>query len=295
MAALGYAEAVTWSFTARETARLFGGGDERLTLDNPIASDLDQMRPSALPNLIQAAGRNAARGFPDVALYEAGPLYLGDGPGDQRTAITAVVAPNPPRWWGGDVADPVFQLKGDLFALLEELGAPTASIQVAQGRTRDWWHPGRSAAVQLGPKQLLAEFGELHPRVLKALDVPGPVYAFELVLEAVPAPKRKGSKTRPALSLSPLMPLTRDFAFVLDRDRPAADLLRAVAGADKMLIADARVFDVYEGPGVPEGTRSVAVEVVVQPREKTLTEAEIEALSAKVLAAAGKLGATLRA
>jgi phenylalanyl-tRNA synthetase beta chain len=146
----------------------------------------------------------------------------------------------------------------------------------------------------LGPKTVLAEFGELHPRVLKTLDVPGPLYGFELLLNLVPAPKRKATKTRPALNLSPLMPLSRDFAFVVPRDLPAADLVRAVEAVDKALIAGARVFDVYEGKGVPEGSRSLAVEIAIQPREKTLTDAEIEALSARVVEAAGKLGAQLR-
>ena len=188
----------------------------------------------------------------------------------------------------------MFHVKSDLFALLDELGAPTASLQVVQGRTPEWWHPGRSASVQLGPKTVLAVFGELHPRVLKAMDASGPMVGFELMLDAVPEPKRKPTKARGVLELSSLMPLTRDFAFVVDRDRPAGDLVRAAAGADKQLIADVRVFDVYEGAGVPEGSKSVALEVVIQPREKTLSDAEIEALSAKVTAAAGKLGAKLR-
>jgi phenylalanyl-tRNA synthetase beta chain len=294
MAAFGWKEALTWSFLKREIAERFGGGDERLVLENPIASDLDCMRPSVLPNLIEAAGRNADRGFPDAALFEVGPIYLGDGPGDQRTVVAAVLAPHPPRRWDGIRTDPLFDLKGDLFALLEELNAPVGSLQLAQGQTSPWWHPGRSARVQLGPKQVLAEFGELHPSLLKAMDVDGPVYGFELVLENVPEPKRKATKTRPALELSPLMPLSRDFAFLVDAAKPAADLVRAVAGADKALIAEARVFDVYEGPGVPDGQRSIAVEVRIQPREKTLTEAEIEAVSAKVVAAAEKLGAKLR-
>jgi phenylalanyl-tRNA synthetase beta chain len=294
LAAAGYAEAVTWSFTARDKAKLFGGGQPRLVLDNPIASDLDCMRPSALPNLIEAAGRNAARGFPDVALFEVGPVYRGDKPEDQSTAVTVVLAPRPPRRWDGRAEDPLFTLKGDLFALLQEIGAPIGSLQVAQGSAAEWWHPGRSARVQLGPKATLAEFGELHPRTLKALDVEGPVYGFELMLPLVPEPKRKPTKTRPALKLSPLMPLSRDFAFVIPRELSAGDLVRAVQAADKALIEQVRVFDVYEGPGVPEGSKSVAVEVLVQPREKTLTEAEIEALSAQIVVAAGKVGAQLR-
>jgi phenylalanyl-tRNA synthetase beta chain len=293
LAALGYAETVSWSFTARDKAALFGGGQPQLVLTNPIASDLDCMRPSILPNLIEAAGRNARRGFADAALFEIGPVYRGDRPGDQSTAISALVAPNPPRRWDGGRSDPLFDLKADLTSLLEELGAP--SLQTAQGSTSDWWHPGRSARLQLGPKQVIAEFGELHPRVLKVLDVDGPLYGFELNLDALPEPKRRSTKTKPALVLSPFMPLGRDFAFVVDAATPAGDLARAVASADKALIAEARVFDVYQGQGVPEGSKSVAVEVTIQPREQTLTEAEIEALSGRIVAAAGKaVGAKLR-
>jgi phenylalanyl-tRNA synthetase beta chain len=295
LAAMGYAEAVTWSFTARKTAELFGGGQPSLVLANPIAAELDCMRPSILPTLIEAAGRNAKRGFPDAALFEIGPVFSGDRPGDQRTAITALLAPHPPRRWDGVRPDDLFALKGDLLALLDELGAPTASLQTAQGQAGPWWHPGRSARLQLGPKAVLAEFGALHPAVLKALDVAGPVYGLEIWLEAIPEPKRKAIKTKPALALSPLMPLTRDFAFVVDEKTAAGDLVRAILGADKALITQARVFDVYSGPGVPQAAKSLAVEVTLQPTDHTLTDGEIDALSAKVIAAAQRaVGATLR-
>ena len=294
LAAAGWSEAVTWSFTSRAAAELFGGGDERLVLDNPIASELDCMRPSILPNLIQAAARNAARGFADAALFEIGPIYAGDRPADQRTAISGVVAPHAPRRWDGTAEDALFALKGDLMALLETLGVATGSLQLVQGQNRPWWHPGRSARLQLGPKNVVAEFGALHPSVLKALDADGQMVGFELMVEALPEPKKRAGKARPRLDLSPLMPLSRDFAFLVDADKPAGDLARAVAGADKALIAEARVFDVYEGPGVPEGKKSVAVEILIQPREATLTDADIEALSQRVVQAAGKLGATLR-
>jgi phenylalanyl-tRNA synthetase beta chain len=295
LAALGYAEAVTWSFTSQKIAALFGGGDERLVLENPIASELDCMRPSALPNLIQAAARNAARGHADAALFEIGPIYPGDGPKDQRTVIAGLIAPHAARHWSGKEAadDALFGLKGDLMAVLEEIGAPVGSLQLTQGQNRDWWHPGRSARLQLGPKTVIAEFGALHPRILKALDADGPMLAFEIVLESVPEPKAR-AKTRGAADLSVLQPLTRDFAFVVEDDRASGDLVRAVAGADKALIEEVRVFDVYRGAGVPEGYKSVALEVVIQPREATLTEDQIEALSAKVVAAATKLGAQLR-
>ncbi|MDB5474556.1 MAG: pheT [Phenylobacterium sp.] len=294
LAARGYDEALTWSFLRCEWAKLFGGGQAELVLTNPIASDLDCMRPSILPNLIEAAERNARRGFADLALFEVGPLYRGDRPGDQVTAVTALVAPHPPKTWAKGQPDSLFALKADLMALLEELGAP--SLQIVQGQASPWFHPGRSARLQLGPKTVVAEFGELHPRILKALDAEGPMLAFELVLETLPEPKKKAVKTRPALALSTLMPLTRDFAFVVDQATPAGDLVKPIAGVDKQLIAEARVFDVYQGPGVPEGKKSIAVEVTLQPREKTLTDAEIEALSARIVAAAEKAaGAKLRA
>jgi phenylalanyl-tRNA synthetase beta chain len=295
LAAAGYREAITWSFTARAAAELFGGGQDELVLANPIAAELDAMRGSILPNLIEAVGRNAARGFPDAALFEIGPVFCGDQPGDQRTAATAVLAPHGPRRWDKGPQEDLYSLKGDLFALLEELGAPTSSLQIAQGQASAWWHPGRSARVQLGPKTVLAEFGAIHPAVLKALDVEGPVYAFEAWVEAIPEPKRKGAKTRPRFETSPLMPLSRDFAFLVDQGRSAGELARAVAGADKALIAGVQVFDVYQGQGVPDGAKSVAVEVRIQPRDKTLTDAEIEQLSGRIVAAAEKaVGAKLR-
>ena len=294
MAARGFSEAITWSFMRRDWAELFGGGGEALVLANPIAADLNAMRPSILPNLIEAAGRNARQGFPDIALFEVGPVYRGDRPGDQAGLVGAIVAPHPPRRWDGKASDPLFELKADLMALLDELGAPP--LQLVQGQSSAWWHPGRSARLQLGPKTPVAEFGEIHPAILKALDVEGPLYGFELDVGALPDPKRRPTKTKPAAALSPLMPLRRDFAFVIDASTAAGDLSRAVAGADKALIETARVFDVYQGKGVPEGAKSVAVEVVIQPREKTLTEPEIEALSARIVAAAEKaVGAKLRA
>jgi phenylalanyl-tRNA synthetase beta chain len=295
LAAAGYQETIGWSFTSRSAATLFGGGDERLVLANPIAADLDCMRPSALPGLIQAVGRNARRGFPDCALFEIGPVFSGDQPGDQRTVISGVLAPNAPRRWDGGPAEDLFTLKADLLALLDELGAPTANLRTVQGEAPCWWRPGRYASLRLGANAEIAVLGEIHPTALAALDTPGPVYAFEVWVEAIPEPKKKGVKTRPALALSPLMPLTRDFAFVVAAATPAGDVIRAVLGADRALIAGARVFDVYEGPGVEAGFKSVAVEITLQPRDKTLTDAAIEALSAKVIAAAAKTaGAKLR-
>jgi phenylalanyl-tRNA synthetase beta chain len=293
LAAAGYQEAVTWSFIARTTAALFGGGDQALVLENPIAAELDCMRPSILPGLIEAAGRNARRGFPDCALFEIGPVFAGDTGADQRTAIAAILAPRDAKRWDRGRGEDLFTLKADLLALLDELGAPP--LQTVQDGAPPWWRPGRYARLQLGAKAVVAAFGEIHPRVLAAVDVEGPILAFEAWVEAIPEGRRKMVKTKPALALSPFMPLTRDFAFVVPRTTAAGDVTRAVLSADRGLIAGARVFDVYEGQGVGDGDKSVAVEVTIQPRERTLADADIETLSGKIIAAAAKVtGAKLR-
>ncbi len=295
LAAFGYSEAVTWSFMRQDWAKLFGGGDDTLVLANPIASELNCMRPSALPNLLEAAGRNAARGFAGVQLFEIGPIYQGLEPNDQKTTITAIKAPDKTRHWQTRGEDLLFALKGDLLELLEAVGAPVASLQLVQGNNSSYWHPGRSARLQLGPKQIVAEFGELHPAVLKALNLDGAHVGFEIRVDLLPSPKAKSGKSKGALMISNLMPLTRDFAFLLAADASSGDLVRAIKGADKVLIGDAQVFDVYTGAGVPEGQKSLAIEVTITPTDKTLTEPEIDALSSKIITAAQKAGATLRA
>ncbi|CAL4866883.1 Phenylalanine--tRNA ligase beta subunit [Asticcacaulis sp. MM231] len=294
LAAYGYSEAVTWSFMRQDWAKLFGGGDDKLVLANPIASELNCMRPSALPNLLEAAGRNAARGHTGAQLFEIGPIYLGLEPNDQKPTITVLKAPGKARSWQAPGEDALFALKGDLMALLDAIGAPVASLQLVQGSNAAHWHPGRSARLQLGPKQIVAEFGEPHPAVLKAMDLSGAYVGFEIRIDNLPAPKAKSGKSKGALSLSNLMPLTRDFAFLSDEKLAAGDLVRAIKGADKTLIGEAQVFDVYRGQGVPEGQKSLAIEVTLTPTDKTLTEPEIEAISSKIIAAAQKIGATLR-
>ncbi|ESQ87348.1 phenylalanyl-tRNA synthetase subunit beta [Asticcacaulis sp. AC460] len=298
LAALGYSEAVTWSFMRQDWAGLFGGGADALVLANPIASELNCMRPAVLPNLLEAAGRNAARGQYGVQLFEIGPIYFGLEPGDQKPVIAALRAPDKARHWTNAREDNLFALKGDLLSLLETVGVPVASLSLVQGSNAAHWHPGRSARLQLGPKQVIAEFGELHPAVLKAMDLDvtnvGAYVGFEVRVDNLPVGKAKSGKSRGALTLSSLMPLTRDFAFLVADTAAAGDLVRAIKGADKALIGDARVFDVYTGQGVPDGHKSLAVEVVLTPTDKTLTEPEIDALSQKVIAAAQKAGATLR-
>ncbi|HEY1562315.1 MAG TPA: phenylalanine--tRNA ligase subunit beta [Caulobacteraceae bacterium] len=294
MAAAGYQETITWSFMAGDKAALFGGGERSLVLENPIAADLDCMRPSILPNLIEAVGRNQRRGLFDVTLFEIGPVFFGDTGADQLTSIAAVLAPAGGKRWDGSRSDDLFTLKADLLSVLEEAGAPVANLQTAQGDAPGEWRPGRFARLTLG-KTAVAAFGEVHPRVLAALDAEGPVYAFEAWIEAIPEGRRKTVKTKPAVKLSPFMPLTRDFAFVVARETPAEALTRAVVGADRALIARARVFDVFEGKGVAAGEKSVAVEVTIQPVERTLNDKDLEAVSGKIVAAAAKaVGARLR-
>jgi phenylalanyl-tRNA synthetase, beta subunit, non-spirochete bacterial len=294
-AARGLMEAVTFSFLEPAAAALFGGGAEALTLVNPISTDLAVMRPSLLPNLIQAAGRNADRGFRDVALFEVGPQYAGDRPEDQALVASGIRAGRlAPRHWADGVR-PVdaYDAKADALALLAALGAPVDRL----GLTTDapaWYHPGRSGVFRLGPKQMLAAFGEVHPRVLQALGVKGPVVAFEVFLNAVPLPKDKGT-AKPALVLSAFQPLERDFAFVVDQDVTAEAVIRAAKGADKALITEVRVFDVFVGEALGEGKKSLAITAVLQPVERTLTDAEIEAVAGKIVAAVVKAtGGTLR-
>jgi len=302
LAARGLLEAVTWSFIAKEDAILLGGGDPSLELANPIASDMSDMRPSLLPGLIKAVQRNADRGFGDVALFEVGQCFHADTPEGQTMRAAAVRRGTARlegvgRHWevGSGRAVDVFDAKADALALLAALGLPVGSLQIVAGGP-DWMHPGRSGRIQLGPKAVFGYFGELHPSVLKALDAKGPLVAFEITLDALPAPKVKATKTKPKLALSGFQPLSRDFAFVVDAGVEAAAILRAAQGAERGLIADVAVFDVYEGERVEAGKKSVAIAVTLQPREKTLTDAEIEAISQRIVSEVGKkTGATLRA
>jgi len=294
LAGVGMHEAVTWSFMTRDHAVLFGGGDETLVVDNPISSELDCMRPSILPNLMQAAQRNRDRGADVVALFEVGPVYEDDTEKGQLLVATGLRAGrNAGRHWAAaNRAVDVFDAKRDALAALEAVGAP-ANLQVFD-EAPDYYHPGRSGTLRLGPKNILASFGELHPKVLKALDVDGPVVGFEVYLDRVPAPKKSGA-AKGALVVSKLQSVERDFAFLLDRDAKVSDLVRAVQGADKAFIADVGIFDVYEGKGVPEGQKSIAVSVLLEPKDETFTEKDIEAISGKVCAAAEKaVGAVLR-
>ena len=292
-AALGYLEAVTWSFCPRTHAQAFGGGGERLMLANPINAELDCMRPSSLPNLLVASQQNANRGFDDARLFEAGPVYRDDTDTGQERVIAAAWRARPPRHWRAAPQPDIFDVKRDVLTILEAIGAPVASLQTGTDAPA-WWHPGKSGVLKLGNKPI-AIFGEVHPRALKALDVEEPALAFEIFVDAIPAPRAKGTRAKPALEKLEQMPLTRDFAFIVDDAKPAADVVRAALGADKALIADVSLFDVYRGERMAAGKKSLAIEVTLQPREKTLTDAEIEAVSNKIVAAVMKAtGGTLR-
>jgi phenylalanyl-tRNA synthetase beta chain len=300
LAARGMVEAVTWSFIPKAHAELFGGGAPEIALSNPISSEMSDMRPNLLPGLITAAQRNADRGFADLALFEIGATYLGDRPEHQHEIAagirrgTAKAGGAGRHWSGTSEAVDVFDAKADAMAVLAALGAPVASAQVQAGGG-DWYHPGRSGLITLGPKTVLARFGEVHPRTLTALDAEGPMVAFEILIDALPVPKAKPTRSRPALDASDLMPVKRDFAFVVDTGVQAGDIVRAARGADKALISEVSVFDVFVGPSLGEGRKSIAIEVTLQPRDKTLTDEEIDAVAQAIVAAVTKkTGGTLR-
>jgi phenylalanyl-tRNA synthetase beta chain len=291
LAAQGLAECVTFSFMPSATAAQFGGGgNAALLLANPIAADLDQMRPTPLATLAMAAQRNAARGYAEVGLFEIGPAYPG---ADDQLQVAAGLRCGPaPRHWSGP-AQPAgaMDAKADVWTVLAALGVPMEALSVSADAPAHY-HPGRSGTVRQGPKTVLAYFGELHPRVLTAIDLAGPAVGFEIVLDAVMDPKRR-RKTAP--DLPSFQPLRRDFAFLVDAGVAADALLRAARGAERTLIAGVSLFDLYEGDKLPEGKKSLAIEVVFQPRERTLTDAEIDAACAKVIAAVVKAtGGVLR-
>lgn len=296
LAARGLRECVSWSFLPRAQAALFGGAAPALTLQNPISADLDQMRPSILPNLVAAAGRNAARGLADVALFEVGPIFAGVKPDDGHLVAAGIRhGHNAPRHWSAATAHravDTFDAKADALAVLAACGLPEGSAQVARGAP-GWYHPGRSGVLKLG-QNVIAHFGELHPAVLEEMDIRHPVCGFEIMLDNIPAAKRKGT-AKPLLALSPLQPVGRDFAFLVDDAVEGDTIIRAVRAADKNLIAAAEIFDVYKGKGVPDGQKSVAVAVTLQPRDQTLTDAEIESVAKKITdSVAAKTGAQLR-
>ncbi len=289
-AARGLNEAVTWSFISESEAAAVGGG--AWTLANPISEDLKVMRPSLLPGLMMAAARNVKRGATSVRLFELGRRYLAGG--EKLTLTVLLAGDRSPRSWAHGKAQPfgAFDAKSGALALLEAAGAPVANLQV-MGEAGAAWHPGQSATLRLGPKTVLAAFGMLHPSLTKRFDLDGPVAAVELFLDAIPA-KRATGFARAAYTPPALQAVTRDFAFIVPSTLAAGDLVRAVKGADKAVITDARLFDLFTGAGVEDGKKSLAVEVTLQPGEKSFTDAEIKSVADKVVAAAAKLGASLR-
>ncbi|MFZ0102386.1 MAG: phenylalanine--tRNA ligase subunit beta [Pseudolabrys sp.] len=300
LAARGLVEAVTWSFVSKQEAELFGGGTAELALANPIAAELSDMRPSLIAGLVMASQRNADRGFSDTALFEVGQIFKGDRPEDQFTAASGLRhalarASGSGRHWSSK-AEPVdaFDAKSDAFAVLAAAGAPMQALQVVPGGPA-WFHPGRSGTIQIGPQNILGHFGELHPGTIAALKAEGPMVAFEVILERIPEPKARPTRAKPLLELSQFQPVERDFAFVVGSTVKAGDIVRAAQNVDKKIISNVVVFDVYEGKGIEPGKKSVAIAVTIQPREKTLTDAEIDALSGKIVAEVTKrTGGVLR-
>jgi phenylalanyl-tRNA synthetase beta chain len=287
LASRGMVEAITWSFIRDSEARHFGGGAQALELANPISSEMSVMRPSLLPGLMAAVARNQNRGFDDVGLFEVGQAYRGDREKDQFMAASGVRAGHGKMaglgrdWREPAGASDLFDVKADVASVLAALGIDIAKIQI----TRDapaWFHPGRSGVVRLGPKTVLAHFGDVHPATARMMDLSGPVAAFEVFVSDLPAEKKR-QRARGALALQNLLPVRRDFAFVVDRNVSAGDLVKAVLASDKAMVVGANVFDVYEGKGIADGKKSLAVEVTVQPADKTLTDGEIEALSVKII------------
>ena len=282
LAERGLTEAVTFSFISVREAELFGGSKPELRLVNPISADLDVMRPSLLPGLVSAARRNADRGFPDVALFELGPLYRDDTPKGQAQVAAGLRAgrAGAKHWREGVREADLYDVKADALGALAAMAAPVDNIQ-ATADPPAWYHPGRGGTLRLGPK-VLGAFGELHPAVVEALDTRPPLAGFEVFLDEVPDPR--ALRAKPPLHLSVFQRIDRDFAFVVDRELPAETLLHAARGVDRKLVSEIRLFDVYEGAGLPEGKKSLAITVVLQPQERTLTDAEIEGFSTRLIA-----------
>ena len=297
LAGRGLVEAVTYSFLGGRHAALFGGGSEALTLINPISADLDIMRPSLLPNLIAAAGRNADRGITVAGLFEIGPRFSGAKPEDQDIVAGGIRSgmTGPRNWAEPPRPVDLFDAKADALAVLAGLGLQVDKIE-AVAEAPEWYHPGHSGVLRLGPKMILAHFGEIHPRVLKDMGVKGPIAGFEIFFDNLPKAKDKKSKTRPYLDLPQFHTVERDFAFVVDAGVSAAQVIGAARSAEKKLIAQVSLFDAFEGGDLDAGKKSLAINVVVQPVEKTLTDAEIELIGEKVVASVEKAtGGVLRA
>ncbi len=296
----GMKEAVTWSFISENQALAFGGGQEELKLVNPIAADMSVMRPSLLPGLIMAAQRNADRGFSDLSLFEVSSIYEGDTPDKQHRVVSGVRRGTEQfkgagRFWNGNatVVD-VFDAKADALAVLEACDMDVGKVQIEVGAP-DWYHPGRSGVIKLGSKIILGFFGVFHPATLETLDVSGPLCGFEIFLDRIPESNKKTTKSRPPLKLSPFQMVRRDFAFIADKTVASSLITRAASGADKKLIHSVQVFDIFEDLSFGEDKKSVAIEVTIQPIERTLTDEDLEKLASKIVDNVTKMtGAYLR-
>ena len=289
LASRGMSEAVCYAFIPKDHAEAFGGGDPKLALANPIASDMSDMRPSLLPSLLAAAQRNTDRGMGDLAIFEVSHVYLSDKPEDQKRVASGIrrgsaqLESTGRHWQNQPRSVGVFDARDDAFAILAACGMDPEKVQIEAGGP-DWMHPGRSGTMKLGPKNIIGTFGEFHPMTLELMDVSGPLCGFEINLDAIPAPRKKANRSKGALHLSALQPVRRDFAFVVGSDTQAATVLRAARGADKKLISDVSVFDVFEGPSLGVDKKSMAIEVTLQPTNQSLTDAEIDAIASKVVA-----------
>ena len=281
-AALGYNECVTYSFIDADAATLFGGGSDATMLQNPISSDMSHMRPGLLPGLLRAAARNQARGINDMALFEVGHAFQGGEPNEQHVQVAGILIgrTGPKDVHGTSRGVDVYDAKADAEAVLAAIGAP-AKVQILRGSDA-WWHPGRHGKICLGPKKVMGVFGELHPKVLREMDIKGPAVGFVLYPEDIPLPKNK-IIARPALTATDLQAVERDFAFVVDADVEALTLVNAAAGADKALITDVRVFDEFIGGSLGQDKKSIAITVRLQPTQTTLKDKDIEAVGAKIV------------
>lgn len=294
LAARGMNEVISWSFMDKQKAAIFGEIKAGLVLRNPISSEMDYMRPSILPNLLDSLARNAARGFSDLAMFEAGPIFNEAAAGGQSLVVCGILSgKHTGRNVHGGMRDvDVFDAKTELFAALEEIGAPVATAKIER-EAAGYYHPGKSGVLKLG-KAVIGVFGELHPSILKKFDIKVPVVAFEILLENIPEPKAKKSTAKSKLEKSDYQSSTRDFAFIIDEKVAASEILKAALGADKALIVDADLFDVYVGKNIDAGKKSIAISIKIQPQDRTLTDAELDGISKKVIEAIEKLGGELR-
>jgi phenylalanyl-tRNA synthetase beta chain len=296
VASIGLRETVTWSFLSSDHAKIFGELPTNLILDNPVSAEMDAMRPNLLPNLITAAGRNIDRGFKNVALFEAGNQFLSDTPDGQHFVLAGIrCGDNHDRHWKSNPESvDIYDAKADAVVVLNAIGVNADNAQVV-AEAPDWYHPGRSGVIRLGPKNIMAYFGEIHPTVLKKLDVKGPLVGFEIMLGNIPLPRSKPGNSRGPLKSSDFQAVERDFAFVVDQDVAAEQIIKIVGSADKKLIDQINVFDIYQGPGIDDDKKSVAVNIRMQPMDRTMTDEEIETLRQKIIdLVAKKAGGILR-